>query len=51
MIRTFGVKGPLAYVLRDEVAVETEIDGPLITIPDPAIPNYYYRKAEACRKN
>ena len=30
MSRTFGVKGPLAYVIRDDVAVTPEVDDPLM---------------------
>ena len=35
MSRTFGPRGPLSYVLRDEVTVPTEID-------DPLMPNKWY---------
>jgi len=42
MSRTYGTRGPLSYVLRDEVEVGPEVDDPLGTDPATGQINSYY---------
>ena len=43
--RTYGSKGPLVYVLRDDVTVPSEVDDPLQTDPTTNVVNSYFGKS------